>query len=175
MKVTDAHQSLIGTFSTLRRCVVFGRLLHKFFNVQNSSKRFLSVSITSFVCFSLEFLKTSSLSSLLCFFFLRRLEVLELLNSSNFLIFFILFFGQCSISSSYDIDSALSVSVSCNKSVAILTLLEAVLQHFCSSTLCLQQGKGSTLDPLFRQKLLWRHNVTSSTSLLSPFHYIHSS
>ena len=83
---------------------------------------------------------------------------------------------QCSISCSCDIDSALSVSVSCNMSVAILTLLEAVLQHFCSSTLCLQQGRRSTLDSLFRQKLLWRHNVTflskssfniSSFSLLS--------
>ena len=28
IKVTDACQSLIGTFSTLRRCVVFGRMLH---------------------------------------------------------------------------------------------------------------------------------------------------
>ena len=37
---------------------------------------------------------------------------------------------------------------------------EAVFQHFCSSTLCLQQGRGSTLDSLFLQKLLWRHNVT---------------
>ena len=27
IKVTDACQSLIGTFSTLRRCVVFGRML----------------------------------------------------------------------------------------------------------------------------------------------------
>ena len=53
-----------------------------------------------------------------------------------------------------------SVSVSCNTSVAILTLLEAVLQRFCSSTLCLQQGRGSTLVSLFLQKLLWRHNVT---------------
>ena len=31
MKVTDACQSLIGTFSTLRRCVVFGRMLHRRF------------------------------------------------------------------------------------------------------------------------------------------------
>ena len=67
---------------------------------------------------------------------------------------------QCSVSSSCDIDSALSVSVSCNTSLAILTLLEAVLQHFCSSTLCLQRGRGSTLDSLFLQKLLWRLNVT---------------
>ena len=67
---------------------------------------------------------------------------------------------QCSISSSCDTDSARSVSVSCSTSLAILTLLEAVLQHFCSSTLCLQQGRGSTLDSLFLQKLLWRHNVT---------------
>ena len=35
-----------------------------------------------------------------------------------------------------------------------------LLQHFCSSTFCLQQGRGSTLVSLFRQKLLWRHNVT---------------
>ena len=67
---------------------------------------------------------------------------------------------QCSISSSCDTDSALSVSVSCSTSLTILTLLEAVLQHFCSSTLCLQQGRGSTFDSLFLQKLLWRHNVT---------------
>ena len=66
---------------------------------------------------------------------------------------------QCSISSSCDIDCALSVSVSCNTAVAILTLLEAVLQHFCSFTLCLQQGRRSTLVSLFRQKLLWRYNV----------------
>ena len=68
---------------------------------------------------------------------------------------------QCSISSSCDTDSALSVSVSCNTSLAILTLLEAVLQHFCSSTLCLQQGRGSTLDSLFRQTLLWRQRHVS--------------
>ena len=67
---------------------------------------------------------------------------------------------QCSISSSCDIDAALSVSVSCNTSVAILTLLEAVLQHFCSSTLCLKQGRGSTLVSLIRHNLLWRQNVT---------------
>ena len=30
IKVTDACQSLIGTFSTFRRCVVFGRMLHFF-------------------------------------------------------------------------------------------------------------------------------------------------
>ena len=27
-KVTDACQSFIGTFSSLRRCVLFGRMLH---------------------------------------------------------------------------------------------------------------------------------------------------
>ena len=53
---------------------------------------------------------------------------------------------QCSISSSCDTDSALSVSVSCSTSLTILTLLEAVLQHFCSSTLCLQQGRGSSVS-----------------------------
>ena len=31
MKVTDAHQSLIGTFFTLLRCVVFGRMLQRGF------------------------------------------------------------------------------------------------------------------------------------------------
>ena len=46
------------------------------------------------------------------------------------------------------------------QSAVFLTLFEAVLQHFCSSTLCSTQGRGSTLVSLFRQKLLWRHNVT---------------
>ena len=31
IKVTEACQSLIGTFSTLRRCVIFGRMLHRRF------------------------------------------------------------------------------------------------------------------------------------------------
>ena len=100
---------------------------------------------------------------LICFsLYFRRLELLRLLNYTNFSSFASCFSAicQCSISSSCDIDSALSVSVSCNTLVAILTLLEAVLQHFCSSTLCLQQGRGSTLVSMFRQKLLWRHNVT---------------
>ena len=30
-KVTDACQLLIGAFSSLRRCVVFGRMLHRSF------------------------------------------------------------------------------------------------------------------------------------------------
>ena len=95
----------------------------------------------------------------LCF---RRLELLRLLNYTNFSSFASCFSAicQCSISSSCDIDSALSVSVFCNTLVAILTLLEAFLQHFCSSTFCLQQGTGSKLVSMFRQKLLWRHNVT---------------
>ena len=73
-----------------------------------------------------------------------------------------LFHCQCSISSSCDIDSELSASVSCNTSVAILTLLEAVLQHLCSSTLLFakQHGRRSTLASLFLQKWLWRPNVT---------------
>ena len=65
----------------------------------------------------------------------------------------------CSISSSCHIDSAYSVSGSCNTSVAILTQLEAVLQLICSSILYLQQGRGSTLVSLFLLKLLWRHNI----------------
>ena len=82
----------------------------------------------------------------------------------------------CSISSSCHIDSAYSVSGSCNTSVAILTQLEAVLQLICSSILYLQQGRGSTLVSLFLLKLLWRHNIMflsrssfniSSLSLLS--------
>ena len=31
IKVTDACQLLLGTFSTLRPCVVFGRMLHRRF------------------------------------------------------------------------------------------------------------------------------------------------
>ena len=91
--------------------------------------------------------------SLLCFF---------LCLISNFVSFFILSSGHLSMLHllSCDIDSALSVSVSCNTSLAILKLLEVVLQHFCSSAICLQQGRGSTIDSLFLQKLLWRHNVT---------------
>ena len=83
---------------------------------------------------------------------------------------------HCSISSCKT-DSALSVSVSCNISVATLTLSEAILQHFCSSTLCLQHCRGSTVFSRFRQKLLWRHNVTflsrsslSISSLSLPSH-----
>ena len=59
-----------------------------------------------------------------------------------------------------DIDSALSLSESCITLIAIFTQLEAVLQTFCSLTLCLQQGRGSTADSLFQQKLLSRHDVT---------------
>ena len=64
------------------------------------------------------------------------------------------------MSSSCNIASALSFATSRNTSVAILRLLEAVLQHLCSSTPFLQSGRGSTLVSLFLQKLLWRHNVT---------------
>ena len=104
----------------------------------------------------------SSLFSKFC-----RLEILKLLNFSNcpFCIFsFICCY--CSNCSSCDIDSALSVSLSCNILKAILTLLEVFLQHMFSSTLCLQQGGGSTVIAPFLQKLLWRHNVRflSSTS-----------
>ena len=94
--------------------------------------------------------------SLLFFLFFCCLEILKLLNSSNFLFLHLVFSAicQCSISSSCDIDSALSVSVSCNTSLAILTLLEAILQHFCSSTLCLQQGRGSTLDSVSAEAIV---------------------
>ena len=141
---------------------------NKFFNVQNSTKCVsfqlqlgCLVSHLSF-CHIQKTILSFYFSSLLCFSFFRRLEFLKLLNSSNFLLFASCFpaICQCSISSSCDIDSALSVSVSCNTSLAILTLLEAVLQHFCSSSLCSQQGRGSTLVSLFLQKLLWIHNVT---------------
>ena len=66
---------------------------------------------------------------------------------------------HCSISASWDIDIALSISVSWKTLVAILTLLETVFQRLCFSTLCLQQGRGSTLVSLLLQNLLWRHNV----------------
>ena len=120
-------------------------------------------NIYEFLTSSISILLCSLLCSFLCFrLCFCRLEVLKLLIVYIFSSSCALFFSicQCSISSSRDIDSALSVSVSCNTSVAILTLLEAVLQHFCSSTLCLQQGRGSMLISLFRQKLLWRHSVT---------------
>ena len=128
---------------------------NKFFNVQNSTKCFISVSITTWLpSFSLVFFVTHK--TILSFnFFTFVTSLFLLIFASCFPAIF-----QCSIPSSCDIDSALSVSGSCNTSVAILTLLEAVLQHFCSSTLCLQQRRGSTLDSLFLQKLLWRHNVT---------------
>ena len=123
----------------------------RLFNLQNSTKCFLSVSITTWLlCFSFEFFVTYK--TVLKFNYFSFVTSLLLLFESCFSAI-----CQCSMSSSCDIDSALSVSVSCNRSVTILTLLEAVLQHFCSS---LQQGRGSTLDSLFRQKLLWRHNVT---------------
>ena len=53
------------------------------------------------------------------------------------------------------------VSVSGSTSVAIRTLLEAVFQHLCSLTLCLQQGRGYTLDSLYLQNLSC-HVVTMS-------------
>ena len=128
-------------------------------------------SITTWLLgFSLEFFHThktilsfSFFSLLLCSLLLSSFRSSKTSKFSQFLSVFPSCFSvirQCSISSSCDTDSALSVSVSCNTSLAILTLLEAVLQHFCSSTLCLQQGRGSTLDSLLLQKLLWRHNVT---------------
>ena len=43
IKVTDACQSLIGTFSTLRHCVVFGRMLHRRFYGQRTEKRPVSI------------------------------------------------------------------------------------------------------------------------------------
>ena len=43
IKVTDACQSLIGTFSTLRHCVVFGRMLHRRFSGQRTEKRPVSI------------------------------------------------------------------------------------------------------------------------------------
>ena len=113
-----------------------------------SQKTFLSFNNFSFV--------TSLFTSLFTFSVVRSLEVL--LNSSY--LSPSLHLCPFSIFSSRDIDSTLPVSVSCNPSVAILTLLEAVLQHFCSSTLCLQQGRGSTFVSLFLQKRPWRHNVT---------------
>ena len=164
---------------------------NKFFNLQNSTKCFLfsfncklscfvsHLSFShaqkySFFCAFYHFYFVASLFLSLLTLCFSRLEVLKLLNSSNFFSFLSCFSAtcQCSISSSCDIDSELSISVSCNTSLAILTLLEAVLQHFCSSTLCLQQGRGSTLVSLFRQKLLWRHNVTflsKSSSKISSF------
>ena len=42
IKVTDACQSLIGTFSTLRRCVVFGRML-QIGDEQMSVPKYMSV------------------------------------------------------------------------------------------------------------------------------------
>ena len=57
--------------------------------------------------------------------------------------------------------------------MAILRLLEAVLQHHCSSMLCLQQSRVSTIVYWFVQKMLWRHIVTffsrSSFNLCSVF------
>ena len=50
--------------------------------------------------------------------------------------------------------------MSFTSSVAILTLLEDVLQHLFSFILCFQQGRGSKLVSLILQKLLWKHNVT---------------
>ena len=129
-------------------------------------------SITTWLLgFSLEFFHThKTILSFNFFFFVTPLFLffLSFRSSKTSKFFYFSFFlhlvlatiCQCSISCSCDTDSALSVSVSCNTSLAILTPLEAVLQHFCSSTLCLQQGRGSTLDSLFRQKLLWKHNVT---------------
>ena len=130
-------------------------------------------SITTWLLsFSLEFFHThKTVPSFNFFFFVPPLFLFfssfRKSKTSKFFYFFFFFLPlvlstvcQCSISPSCDTNSALSVSVSCNTSLAILTLLEAVLQHFCYSTLCLQQGRGSTLDSLFLQKLLWRHNVT---------------
>ena len=40
---TDGCQSLIGTFSTLRRCVVFGRMLQSFLSLFRYFMIFLSL------------------------------------------------------------------------------------------------------------------------------------
>ena len=142
---------------------------NKFFNAQNSTKCFSFQLQLGCLVSHLSFCHTHKtilrynffFLSLLCFLFFCRLEVLKLLNSSISFLFASCLSAicQCFISSC-DIASAFSVSVSCNTSLAILTLLEAVLQHFCSTTLRLQQSRGSTLDSQFLQKLLWRHNVT---------------
>ena len=101
-------------------------------------------------------------------------------NSSSLFYLFIFSFNSCSfevlkLQSSFNVSfaschsanvtapsppPALSVSVSCNTSLANLTLLQAVHQHLCSSNFNLEQGTGSTLASPFLQKLLWRHNVT---------------
>ena len=149
-------------------------------------------SITTWLLsFSLEFFYThKTILSFNFFFFVtplflvfssfRSSKTSQFFQISFFLHLVLSTICQCSISSFCDTDSALPVSVSCNTSLAILTLLEAVLQHFCSPTLCLQQSRGSTLGSLFLQKLLWRHNVTflfkSSFNISSsPFHYVHLS
>ena len=100
------------------------------------------------------------------FRFFLRLEILKCLKSSNLPPFASYFpaLCHCSIPSSCDIDSALSFSVSCSTSLAILKLMETVLQHLCSSKLCLQQGRGSILVSLFLQKHVWRHKVTFFSS-----------
>ena len=64
--------------------------------------------------------------------------------------------------------SAISISKYCNTSVAILTLLEAVIQHLCYSNLCVQQGRDWTVVFLFLQKLLWRFRCFCTTSHFSP-------
>ena len=45
MKVTDACQSLIGFFSTLPRCVVFGRLLQDNKNLKLNTTYVIEVKI----------------------------------------------------------------------------------------------------------------------------------
>ena len=105
-------------------------------------------------------------------FSFRSLEVIRLINSSHLFLCLVIWLLPCSIFSSCDIDSAISVSMSCNSSVAILTLLEAVLQQLCSSTLCLLQTRGSTLVSLILQKLLWRHNVIFLSRSYFNFSYL---
>ena len=92
--------------------------------------------------------------------FFCGLEVLKLLNFSNRSLFCILSSGYCGcfISSSRDIASV---------SFCVLqhigghpNAVGGSFQYLCSSTLYLQQGRGSSLVSQFLQKLLWRHNVT---------------
>ena len=56
---------------------------------------------------------------------------------------------ECLIFSYCDLESANSISVPCNTSVAILTLLEAFLQQLSFSILCLQEVEGYTVDFVF--------------------------
>ena len=134
--------------------------MQQFYKFKNPQKVFLSFIFNFKLSCLVSHLSFSRTKLFLSFIF----SFLE-----EFLLSFLLFascfstFCHCFISPSIDIDSAHSVSVSCNTPLAINTFNTSALLPFA------YKSRGSKLASLFLQKLLWRHNVTFSPGLPSTF------